>query len=225
MSKKLLELNKYLGAIIIFIIIIYIINKLNIFNGYSPEDIKIYLDTFGVLAPIVYIIIFTIVPLTLFPDSILAIAGGMGFGLLKGCIYTLIGALFGATLSFYISRLLGRNFLKKLIKKDITPLKEQLENNGFWIILILRCIPLFPFDIISYAAGLSEVKYKDFFIATIIGTIPGIFVYTNVGDKSTQIGSTNFYVSILLLLLLFVVSFFLKKKTIRNFQHTMDKIN
>jgi uncharacterized membrane protein YdjX (TVP38/TMEM64 family) len=76
----------------------------------------------------------------------------------------------------------------------------------------LRLIPLFPFDVISYAAGFSGVKFKDFAIATILGTIPGIFVFINIGDKSVQTTSSSFYVSIALLVGLLVISYAFKKR-------------
>ncbi len=215
---------KYFSIIAVLCMAVYALNKLAVFNGYSSGDIKEYLNSFGMLAPIVHIVLFTLVPLTFFPDSILAIAGGMVFGLTKGTIFTMIGALCGGTLSFYITRTLGNNIIKRFIKKDISILGKQLKENGFWVILILRLIPLFPFDVISYSAGLSDIKYKDFFLATLVGTIPGIMVFTNIGDKSSEVGSTGFYISIALLVLLFSVSILLKKKTsILNF-HNINKV-
>jgi uncharacterized membrane protein YdjX (TVP38/TMEM64 family) len=136
----------------------------------------------------------------------------MVFGLFEGFVYTMIGALCGATLSFYITRILGQNFVKQFIKHDITHFDDVLQKNGFLIILLLRLIPILPFDVISYSAGVSKIKYKDFVLATFLGTIPGILVYVNLGDKSTQMGSTSFYLSLALLVLLFVGSMFLKQR-------------
>jgi len=79
-------------------------------------------------------------------------------------------------------------------------------------VFILRLIPLFPFDVISYSAGFSGVKFKDFALATILGIIPGIFVFTNIGDKASEIGSSRFYASIALLIGLIVISYVLKNK-------------
>ncbi|WZL74967.1 TVP38/TMEM64 family protein [Clostridiaceae bacterium 35-E11] len=205
-------------------LLIYVVHKLNIFKGCKPEDIKTYLHSFGVWAPIIFIILFTFVPLTLFPDAILAVAGGMVFGLYEGFVYTMIGALCGATLSFYIARILGQNCVKRFIKHDITRFEDVLQKNGFFIVLLLRLIPLLPFDVISYSAGISKIKYKDFVLATILGTIPGILVYVNLGDKSTQIGTNSFYLSVALLILLFVGSMFLKQKvSLKRIQGDLDK--
>ena len=62
-----------------------------------------------------------------------------------------------------------------------------LKIRAFYWCLRLDLIPLFPFDIISYAAGFSGVKFKDFALATILGIIPGIFVFINIGDKVNRI--------------------------------------
>lgn len=174
------------------------------------DDIKNYVESFGKLGPIIYIIMFSLVPLTLFPDSILAISSGIIFGLVNGYIYTAIGALIGATISFYISRKLGRNVVKKLTKEKLDKVENMINEKGFFIVLILRLIPLFPFDVISYGSGLTSIKYKDFLLATFFGTIPGIFVFVNIGVQSVNIGSKSFYLSIIGLILLLVVSIILK---------------
>ncbi|RHW56201.1 TVP38/TMEM64 family protein, partial [Clostridium botulinum] len=188
----------------------------------------------------IYIILFTLVPLTLFPDSILAIAGGMAFGMVEGSVYTIIGAfgmvegsvytiigaVCGASLSFYIARFLGRTVVEKLIRGKGKWFENGVEKNGFLvvfilrliplvpfdIVFILRLIPLVPFDIISYGAGLSKIKFKDFILATTVGIIPGILVFINLGDKALNIKSKQFVISIVLLVLLCLVSFIMKKK-------------
>lgn len=212
MKKSEKAIMTYGIMLLILGIVIFLLNRYNIFKGGTPQQIKEYVYSFGALAPIIYIIMFTFVPLTLFPDSVLAIAGGMCFGLLWGSIYTMIGALCGGTLSFYISRLIGKNFIKNVFKKDLGNLSSHIEEKGFLIVLLLRLIPLFPFDVISYSAGLSNIKYKDFLLATILGIIPGVFVFTNLGDKAADIGSTGFYISISLLVLLFITAGMLKGK-------------
>jgi len=79
------------------------------------------------------------------------------------------------------------------------------------VILMFRLIPLFPFKIVSYSAGLSDIRLRDFSMATVIGSLPGIIVYTNLGDKTNEIGSKGFYQAITMIIVLFVVSFIIKK--------------
>jgi uncharacterized membrane protein YdjX (TVP38/TMEM64 family) len=209
-SKK--TIIKYIIIIGIILAIGLLINKFNIFKGYGPNEIKDYIQSFGLGAPFIYIIILSLLPLLLFPDSVLVIAGGMIFGLVKGAIFTTIGSLIGASIAFYISRLLGQQIVKKIIKKDLVMFRDYSKKSGFFIILMLRLIPLFPFKVVSYSAGLSDVKFKDFALATTIGSLPGILVYTNLGDKTTVLGSKDFYIAVGLLIGLFFISFLLKKK-------------
>ena len=213
MEKYKQKILKIVLGILFLSIILVAIYKVYSLNA-GIEDIKNYIQGFGNIGPLVYIIMFSLVPLTLFPDSVIAIAGGIIFGLSKWYIYTTIGALIGGTISFYISRYWGREVVKKLTKERLDKVEAMINNKGFMIIFILRLIPLFPFDVISYGAGLTSVKYKDFLLATLFGTIPGILVFTNLGAQTVNVGSNSFYISIALLILLFIVSIFLKNKFI-----------
>lgn len=207
-SSKFIKYIISISLILVISFIAYKIYKLDL----GVNDIKLYVDSFGKMGPIVYIIMFSLVPLTLFPDSILAIAGGLAFGLFNGYIYTTIGALIGGSISFYISKKLGRNIVKKLTNDKLDNIESMINEKGFFIIFLLRLIPLFPFDLISYGAGLTSISYKDFLLATFIGTIPGILVFTNIGAQSVNLGSNSFYISIASLILLFLISVLLKKK-------------
>ena len=209
-KQKILKIALGILFLSIILVVIYKIYSLNL----GSEEIKNYVQGFGKIGPLVYIIMFSLVPLTLFPDSVLAIAGGLIFGLFKGYIYTTIGALIGGTISFYISRYWGREVVKKLTKEKLDKVEEMINNRGFIIIFILRLIPLLPYDVISYGAGLTAIKYKDFLLATLFGTIPGILVFTNLGAQTVNIGSSSFYISVALLILLFIISIFLKNKFI-----------
>lgn len=180
-------------------------------------QIKEFVQGYGFFAPLVFILLFTIVPLTLFPDALLAIAGGLIFGLYEGSLYILIGALCGATLSFYIARYYGLWIREKLKGEKFLDMDRAVGENGFLIIFLLRLVPLVPFDIISYSAGFSSIKYKDFISASLIGMLPGVFVYANIGAKSLSINSNEFYLSIGFLVGLIVISMVFKKSIKRRF--------
>lgn len=206
--QNIIKYTLSVGVVGVIVFLIYKISRMNI----GIKEIQSYVEGFGGFAPVVYILIFALVPLTLFPDSIIAISGGLIFGLAKGYIFTTIGALIGGTISFYISRYFGRDVVKKLTKDKLDNIENMINEKGFTIVFLLRLIPLFPFDVISYGAGFTSIKYRDFAIATVLGTIPGILVFTNIGAKSVDIGSSSFYASIAALILLLFTSMVLKKK-------------
>jgi len=86
----------------------------------------------------------------------------MVFGLAGGIILTSIGSLFGGIIAFLISRKLGREMVKKIMQKELVICDKNNKKGGFFLILLLRLIPLFSFKIVSYSAGLSDIKLKDF---------------------------------------------------------------
>lgn len=172
----------------------------------SPEKIRDQVLAFGPWGPVIYVILFTFVPLTLFPDAVLAIASGMAFGMSNGFLLTWLGALLGGSLAFWLARLIGQEALEKLQKRMGHKPHEVPPMKGFLSVLVFRLVPLVPFDVVSYGAGLSHVRYKDFLLGTAVGIIPGVCVYVNLGDKLIDCGSTHFYWAIALLVGLTVIS-------------------
>ena len=167
--------------------------------------------TFGALAPVIYIILFTFVPLTLFPDAILAIAAGLVFGIVPGFLYTMIGAISGGSLAFLISRKLGQSWLADKLSAHKN-LQDKIQAHGFLIILFMRFLPLIPFDVISYAAGASGVKYREFFWATLLGIIPGVVILVSIGDGLATPNQPQLYIGIACFILLGLVAHGSKKK-------------
>ncbi|MEG0370858.1 MAG: VTT domain-containing protein [Clostridium sp.] len=212
-KDKVNIMKKFLiyGLILLTISMLF---NLDIIRGITTEEVKEYILSFGNLAPIIYIILFTIVPLTFFPDALLVIIAGLIFGIAKGYIYTLVGVITGGSLAFFLSRILGSGFIKKLANEKLDKLEKSIEKKGFSIVLILRLIPLFPFDVISYAAGLTNIRYKEYLLATILGTVPGILVFLNIGYQGTDIRSNGFYLSIIILVILVIATSFLKGRVI-----------
>lgn len=211
--NKRIDKKKFLLFIGLVIFCIFLFKNTEFLRNYSSEEIKNFINSYGKIAPIVYIILFASMPITIFPDALLVIAGGMAFGILYGTIYTMIGAILASTLAFVISRYFARDRAEKFMKEkfNFNFLKEN--RNEFLTILILRLIPLIPFDVISYGAGFSKIKYKNFISATILGIIPGVVVFTNLGDKSLNFKSIEFLCAIGLLIALLLISLLLKKKT------------
>ena len=207
---------------IVFIAMFFAISMLALYGlerDISISELKNFTQSFGHAAPAMYILIFTLIPLTLIPNSLVAISGGALFGVCYGALYTVIGAVLGATLSFGLSRYFGKNIAENIINNKARWINDQAEQSGFTLIFLLRLIPLVPFDAISYGAGLSRIRYFDFASATILGIIPGVLAYSNIGDKSINIFSADFWLSLAILIALVAVSQILKKQyTLKDIQ-------
>ncbi|MBD3203844.1 hypothetical protein GF327_06090, partial [Candidatus Woesearchaeota archaeon] len=152
---------------------------------FSPEKIDSFVSKFGILAPIAYIAVYITATLFFLPDALLTIAGGSLFGKFEGMLYSMIGVIFGAVIAFLLARYLGRGFVEKwIIKKSdfLEKYDKKLRYHGVWVMLFFRLIPFFPYNSLNFALGLTNVRFWDYFIATIIGLIPGTFFYSYFGE-------------------------------------------
>ena len=184
-------------------------NYLNI----SPEGIRKWILSFGIFSPIIYVVLYTIRPLILFPASILSLAAGLAFGVLWGTVYTIIGATLGAIVSFLVAKKFGKNITqKKTSNVKVQKIQSQMEVNGFFYVLLLRLIPLFNFDLISYLAGLSKVKLSHFVLATVIGIIPGTFAYNFLGSSFVGDNKSVIIFAVVVFILISVLPLILSKK-------------
>lgn len=193
------------------VVVMALFYNLDMFSFSKVEEIRTLVLSFGIYAPLVFIVLFALAPLVFFPDGILALAGGLIFGFYMGSLYILLGALCGGTLSFYIARVYGKWLHKKLAHEKWVSFNKNIKKHGFITIFLLRLVPLVPFNIISYSAGFSHIAYRDFFFATLLGMIPGVLIYANIGAHALAFGSVQFYLSIAFLGGLVVVSMVLQK--------------
>lgn len=180
----------------------------------SPGELQSLLQGLGPWAAAAYIGLFTVLPAFFFPVAVLALAGGLLFGLWRGSLYTFLGAIFNCTLMFFLARSVGRQKVQQLLDQKWNARWRHLlsGNTGFLLLIILRLIPAVPYNLINYAFGLSDMKYSTYILASSIGIIPGTFAFINIGDKALDITSPDFWIAIGLLVLLLAVTSLLGKK-------------
>jgi uncharacterized membrane protein YdjX (TVP38/TMEM64 family) len=123
--------------------------------------------------------------------AVLSLAAGAIFGAVKGTLYVNIGATVGATLAFLVARYLFHDMIQNKFGPRLEKINRELETRGFNYLLFLRLVPLFPFFLINLGAGLTRVPLRTFFFGTMIGIIPGSFVFCNAGASLATIGSLN----------------------------------
>jgi len=121
--------------------------------------------------------------------AILSLAAGAVFGSLPGTLYANLAATIGATLAFLVTRYLLRDAILAKFGPKLEGINRELEARGFNYLLFLRLVPLFPFFLINLAAGLTRLPLRTFVLGTMIGIIPGGFVYVNAGASLASINS------------------------------------
>jgi len=208
--------NKKLTISMITLLIL-VITYFAFFRGLTPEILRNYIGGFGYLAPFIYILCFTILPIAFFPVPILALAAGLLFGFLPGTIYTLIGAVLNSAIMFLMAKVLAKDAVTNLLQRKLPEnwssfLFNLDEKKGFGIIFILRLIPAMPYNLINYGAGLTSIKFSSYMLATILGILPGTLVFLNIGNQALNIHNPAFMVSIILLILLTIFSLILGKR-------------
>lgn len=179
---------------------------------FTPDSIRDFLETFGKKAAIVYIIAYTLNMLFPFPPlTILSLAAGLAFGKLWGGIYLMIGALLGSTIAFFLSRSLARGVIEKGLKGRVKDFDEAMKARGFVTLLFLRIFPIIPHEVLNYASGLTKISFRDYFLATLIGIIPGVVIVAYFGGELGEIDSIRELISfkfiataVVVILLLFV---------------------
>ena len=121
--------------------------------------------------------------------AVLSLAAGALFGAILGTVYANIAATIGATLAFLVTRYLLRDLVLGKFGSRLEGINRELEARGFNYLLFLRLVPVFPFFLINLAAGLTRLPLSTFFLATMLGIIPGGFVYVNAGASLAAVDS------------------------------------
>ena len=183
----------------------------------TPQQLQQALQQTGGWAPVLYIGLFILLPAFFFPVAVLALAGGLLFGLWWGSVYTFIGAVLNCAMMFLLARYVGRSQVQRLVEQKLSPqwqrrLQMADGKEGFLLLIILRLIPAVPYNLINYTFGLTGISFSSYLLASVIGIIPGTFAFINIGDKTLEAGSPSFWIAIGLLVLLLVVTGLLGKK-------------
>jgi len=205
---------KFAGLLIFIVICVALFQWTDLRRYAKPEEIRAAIQSVGYLAPLLYLLIYSIAPVLLVPGWIITIAGGLAFGPLWGTVLTVVGATIGATLAYFVGRFLGRDFVTRLLKekfKTIASLDEQAASRGFEVIFFLRLIPLVPFNVLDYMAGISKIGVRDYILGTFLGIIPGTFAYVYLGSSLTQIKSWKFALAVGLLISLSLIPILYKR--------------
>lgn len=185
---------------------------ISLFKSLDIQIIKEYILSFGILAPIVSFLLMIFQALAApLPAFLITFANAALFGWVFGAMLSWFSALVGAILCFYIAKFLGRDIVEKLTSKTaLESVDGFFEKHGKYAILIARLLPFISFDIISYAAGLTKMKIKDFVFATALGQLPATIIYSYAGEMLT--GGAKYFVFGLLILFAFSILVYLLKK-------------
>jgi phosphatidylserine/phosphatidylglycerophosphate/cardiolipin synthase-like enzyme/uncharacterized membrane protein YdjX (TVP38/TMEM64 family) len=135
-------------------------------------------------APFAVLLAYIGAGLVAFPLLVLVAVTAMVFGPWLGPLYTIVGALVSAALTFAIGRRLGRETIRRLAGQRVNDLSRRLARRGLLAIVFVRMLPVAPFSIVNVVAGASHIRWLDFMLGTFVGLLPGILTMTFFVDRA-----------------------------------------
>jgi uncharacterized membrane protein YdjX (TVP38/TMEM64 family) len=163
-------------------------------TGFNPQTILFnaltWVDSLGSVGAIAFIIIYILATVAFFPGSILTLGAGVVFGLVLGSFYVFIGATIGATVAFLVGRYLARGWVAEKIQGNskFQAIDEAVGREGLKIVLLTRLSPIFPFNLLNYAYGVTGVSLKDYLLGS-AGMIPGTIMYVYIGSLAGSLAT------------------------------------
>ncbi|MBE9146203.1 TVP38/TMEM64 family protein [Planktothrix mougeotii] len=143
-----------------------------------------WVEHLGFWGPLAFIIVYNLATILFIPGSLLTLGAGVIFGVIWGSIYVSIGSVIGATFAFLIGRYFARNWVAKKLEnyENFKAIDQAVGQEGWKIVGLTRLSPIFPFNLLNYAFGLTNVSLKDYFLASWIGMLPGTILYVYLGS-------------------------------------------
>lgn len=158
-------------------------------GAYIPQ-FAAWVESLGVWGPVVFILGYAVAAVAFVPGSLLTLAAGAVFGLVKGTIYTLIGATLGSSAAFLVARYGARKAIERRIAGNakFAAVDRAVGREGFKIVALLRLSPLFPFNLLNYALGLTKVSFLSYLAAS-IAMLPGTLLYVYYGKAAGSLAA------------------------------------
>lgn len=203
-----------------FVLLLFVQRSHNL----DPKNIRMWVMHYGVWAPIAFLVIYSAKSLVFFiPAGVLMLAAGLTFGVIKGGILLVIGTLLSSTLGFLFARYLGKDYVQKKIDGHFEDVKILFDQKAFLIILLLRLIPMLPYDVLNYLCGISKIKFRQYFFATFLGTIPACFLYAYLGANILNPHTKEFLLSLMFVIIISLVPLIFAKKYMAIFNKVKNK--
>jgi uncharacterized membrane protein YdjX (TVP38/TMEM64 family) len=180
MNTRLLRIG--LSVLLVVAITLAWLNR----DQLTAETITAWVEHNGYWGPAVFIGVYTIAPALFLPGSVLTLAGGALFGPFTGALLSLIGATIGATVAFLIARYLAADWVERRVSGRLQEIKEGIEREGWRFVAFVRLVPLFPFNLLNYALGLTRLSVQTFAITSFITMAPGALAYAYLGDVGRE---------------------------------------
>jgi uncharacterized membrane protein YdjX (TVP38/TMEM64 family) len=153
----------------------------------TTEAIVAWVEGLGVWGPLVFVCLYGLAPALFVPGSVLTLAGGALFGPLLGALLSLAGATAGATVAFLLARYLAADWVERRLGGRLQAIKAGVEREGWRFVAFVRLVPVFPFNLLNYALGLTRLSVRTFAVTSLITMVPGALAYAYLGYAGREV--------------------------------------
>ena len=161
-------------------------------DRFDIAALQTWVEGAGAAGPVIFMAIYALATILFLPGSVLTLAGGALFGPLWGTLWNLTGATVGAGFAFLIASYLGGDWVMRRAGPRMTRLNAGVTAEGWRFIAFVRLVPVFPFNFLNYALGLTRIPFVPYLLATWIFMLPGAFAYTWLGYAGREaLGSSD----------------------------------
>ncbi|WP_338748185.1 TVP38/TMEM64 family protein [Janibacter alittae] len=188
-------------AVVLVVILLGLVLLALVLGTPDIAAIRSQVASAGAWGPVIFFALYVVLALVPSPKALLTIAGGALFGLWSGAALSLAGALVGAVISFGLGRALGREAVDRLTRGRVERVDALLSAHGLSAVLLVRLVPLVPFDVINYAAGLTGVRVRHYVLGSAVGMVPGCLAYAALGAYGSDPWGLGAALSALVLLI------------------------
>jgi uncharacterized membrane protein YdjX (TVP38/TMEM64 family) len=201
-----------------------------ILGGIDQENLQLWLNKAGIFAPLVYIFLYIIATILLLPSTPLNLSGGAIFGTVFGTIWTSLAALMAAIIAFYFTRTIGQEIVKEKFAGRWKAINSEITQGGIFYMFAIRLLPIIPYGLVNFTAGLTSISFKDYIIGTTLGTIPGILPFVMIGSSGITAIKTGDFLPLLFALFLTgmlvgVATWYRKSRQIKKSNNLKDQNN
>ncbi len=150
-------------------------------DRFDAAALQAWVEGAGAAGPLLFMAVYALATVLFLPGSVITLAGGALFGPVWGTLWNLTGATIGAALAFLVARYLGADWVARRAGPRLQNLNDGVTAEGWRFVAFVRLVPLFPFNLLNYALGLTRIPFLAYVLASWLFMLPGAFAYTWLG--------------------------------------------
>jgi len=160
-------------------------------GGIDQAQLQQWLKQGGIWTPVIYIALYTLATILVLPSTVLNLTGGAIFGPWLGTLWASIAAVIAAVVAFTFTRTVGRDLVAEKLATRWQSMDAEVRQGGLFYMFAIRLLPIIPYGLVNFAAGLTSIRFQDYLLGTILGTVPGILPFVLIGSSGLRAMKTG----------------------------------